>query len=146
MFYIRKIVSDDGKRVKRKIPFTDKDKEELMVHLHFSYIYCLWFWLNFIVLILHLLIPFLQLRTVVAENLPDDHSHHNIEKIFNVAGRWWLYSCISSTNFIFSICMCCRTNTSWCFVPILVSKPSEYAILKILTHEHEETWASAVRY
>ncbi|MCD7448032.1 hypothetical protein HAX54_037345 [Datura stramonium] len=50
------IVSDDGKRVKRKIPFTDKDKEELM------------------------------LRTVVAENLPDDHSHHNIEKIFNVAG------------------------------------------------------------
>ncbi|KAK4345377.1 hypothetical protein RND71_035553 [Anisodus tanguticus] len=50
------IVRDDGKRVKRKIPFTDKDKEELM------------------------------LRTVVAENLPDDHSHHNIEKIFNVAG------------------------------------------------------------
>ncbi|KAM3344228.1 la-related protein 6C [Capsicum galapagoense] len=50
------IVSDDGKRVKRKIPFTDKDKEELM------------------------------LRTVVAENLPNDHSHHNIEKIFNVAG------------------------------------------------------------
>ncbi|XP_049402609.1 la-related protein 6C-like [Solanum stenotomum] len=50
------IVSEDGKRVKRKIPFTDKDKEELM------------------------------LRTVVAENLPDDHSHHNIEKIFNVAG------------------------------------------------------------
>nr|XP_016509580.1 PREDICTED: la-related protein 6C-like [Nicotiana tabacum] len=50
------IVSDDGKKVKRKIPFTDKDKEELM------------------------------LRTVVAENLPDDHSHHNIEKIFNVAG------------------------------------------------------------
>ncbi|XP_059296977.1 la-related protein 6C-like [Lycium ferocissimum] len=50
------IVSDDGKRVKRKMPFTDKDKEELL------------------------------LRTVVAENLPDDHSHHNIEKIFNVAG------------------------------------------------------------
>lgn len=50
------IVSDDGKRVKRKIPFTDKDKEDLM------------------------------LRTVVAENLPDDHSHHNIEKIFNVTG------------------------------------------------------------
>ncbi|CAN4112258.1 unnamed protein product [Withania somnifera] len=50
------IVSSDGKKVKRRIPFTDKDKEDL------------------------------QLRTVVAENLPDDHSHHNIEKIFNVAG------------------------------------------------------------
>lgn len=30
----------------------------------------------------------MQLRTVVAENLPDDHSHQNIEKIFNVIGRW----------------------------------------------------------
>ncbi|KAL2477226.1 La-related protein 6C [Forsythia ovata] len=50
------IVSNDGKKVKRKNPFTDKDKEEL------------------------------QLRTVVAENLPDDHSHQNIEKIFNVVG------------------------------------------------------------
>ncbi|XP_019165814.1 PREDICTED: la-related protein 6C-like [Ipomoea nil] len=50
------IVSSDGKKVKRKQPFTEKDKEEL------------------------------QSRTVVAENLPDDHSHHNIEKIFNVVG------------------------------------------------------------
>ncbi|PHU10506.1 hypothetical protein BC332_22366 [Capsicum chinense] len=50
------IVSNDGKKVKRRIPFTEKDKEDL------------------------------QLRTVVAENLPDDHSHHNIEKIFKVAG------------------------------------------------------------
>ncbi|KAK4378405.1 hypothetical protein RND71_000267 [Anisodus tanguticus] len=50
------IRSSDGKKVKRRIPFTDKDKEDL------------------------------QLRTVVAENLPDDHSHHNIEKIFKVAG------------------------------------------------------------
>ncbi|CAI9104381.1 OLC1v1003039C1 [Oldenlandia corymbosa var. corymbosa] len=49
-------VSSDMKRVKRKVPFTDKVKEEL------------------------------QLRTIVAENLPDDHSHQNIEKIFNVAG------------------------------------------------------------
>jgi len=50
------IVSNDSKKVKRKNRFTDKDKEEL------------------------------QLRTVVAENLPDDHSHQNIEKIFNVVG------------------------------------------------------------
>ncbi|GAA0156617.1 hypothetical protein Leryth_004331 [Lithospermum erythrorhizon] len=49
-------VSSDSKKVKRKKPFTDKEKEEL------------------------------QSRTVVAENLPDDHSHQNIEKIFNVAG------------------------------------------------------------
>ncbi|XP_022897390.1 la-related protein 6C [Olea europaea var. sylvestris] len=50
------IVSNDSKKVKRKNRFTDKDKEEL------------------------------QLRTVVAENLPDNHSHQNIEKIFNVVG------------------------------------------------------------
>ncbi|CAH9079726.1 unnamed protein product [Cuscuta epithymum] len=50
------IVSSDGKKVKRRHPFTEKDKEEL------------------------------QSRTVVAENLPDDHSHHNIERIFNVVG------------------------------------------------------------
>ncbi|KAG9155635.1 hypothetical protein Leryth_017044 [Lithospermum erythrorhizon] len=49
-------VSNDGQRVKRKNPFTEKEREEL------------------------------QLRTVVAENLPDDHSHQNLEKIFNVAG------------------------------------------------------------
>lgn len=29
-----------------------------------------------------------QLRTVIAENLPDDHSHQKIEKMFNVVGRW----------------------------------------------------------
>lgn len=49
-------VSSDGKKVKRKVAFTERVKEDL------------------------------QLRTVVAENLPDDHSHQNIEKIFNVAG------------------------------------------------------------
>ncbi|KAK6946156.1 Ataxin-2, C-terminal [Dillenia turbinata] len=51
------IVSNDGKKVKRKHLFTERDKEEL------------------------------QSRTVVAENLPDDHSHQNLEKIFGVVGR-----------------------------------------------------------
>ncbi|KAG7035123.1 La-related protein 6C [Cucurbita argyrosperma subsp. argyrosperma] len=50
------VVSADGKKVKRKHPFTDKDKEELLS------------------------------RTVVVENLPDNHSHHNLEKIFSVIG------------------------------------------------------------
>ncbi|EXC17385.1 La-related protein 7 [Morus notabilis] len=49
-------VSNDGKKVKRKHPFTEKDREGL------------------------------QSRTVVAENLPEDHSHQNLEKIFRVAG------------------------------------------------------------
>nr|GEW79369.1 la-related protein 6C [Tanacetum cinerariifolium] len=48
------VVSSDGKKVRRKYPFTEKDKEEL------------------------------QSRTVVAENLPEDHSHQNLEKIFSV--------------------------------------------------------------
>ncbi|CAL5377299.1 unnamed protein product [Camellia sinensis] len=51
------VVSNDNKKVKRKHLFTDKDREEL------------------------------QSRTVVAENLPEDHSHHNLEKIFSVVGR-----------------------------------------------------------
>ncbi|XP_050365860.1 la-related protein 6C [Argentina anserina] len=50
------VVSDDSKKVKRKHPFTEKDKEDL------------------------------QARTVVAENLPEDHSHQNLEKIFSVVG------------------------------------------------------------
>ncbi|XP_051146939.1 la-related protein 6C isoform X2 [Andrographis paniculata] len=50
------VVSSDGKKVRRKHPLTDKDKEDLM------------------------------LRSVIVENLPDDHSHHNIEKLFNVVG------------------------------------------------------------
>ncbi|XP_022148536.1 la-related protein 6C [Momordica charantia] len=52
----RLVVSSDGKKVRRKHPFTDKDKEELLS------------------------------RTVVVENLPDNHSHHNLEKIFSVIG------------------------------------------------------------
>lgn len=50
------VLSADGKKVKRKYPFTEKEKEELMS------------------------------RTVVAENLPDDHSHQNLQKIFAVVG------------------------------------------------------------
>ncbi|CAN1307309.1 La-related protein 6C [Linum perenne] len=50
------VVNEDGRKVKRKIPFTEKDREEL------------------------------QSRTVVVENLPDDHSHQNLEKIFGVVG------------------------------------------------------------
>ncbi|XP_061367119.1 la-related protein 6C [Gastrolobium bilobum] len=50
------VLSADGKKVKRKHPFTDKEKEEL------------------------------QSRTVAAENLPDDHSNQNLQKIFSVVG------------------------------------------------------------
>ncbi|GAU31813.1 hypothetical protein TSUD_58140 [Trifolium subterraneum] len=50
------VLSADGKKVKRKHPFGEKEKEEL------------------------------QSRTVVAENLPDDHSHQNLQKIFSVVG------------------------------------------------------------
>ncbi|XP_050231994.1 la-related protein 6C [Mercurialis annua] len=50
------VVSEDNKKVKRKIPFTEKDREEL------------------------------QCRTVIVENLPEDHSHQNLEKIFSVVG------------------------------------------------------------
>ncbi|KAL1192274.1 La-related protein 6C [Cardamine amara subsp. amara] len=51
------VVSEDSKKVKRTSPFTDRDREEL------------------------------QARTVVAENLPDDHSYQNLEKIFGVVGN-----------------------------------------------------------
>ncbi|PSS02565.1 La-related protein like [Actinidia chinensis var. chinensis] len=51
------VVTNDGKKVKRTNLFTDKDREEL------------------------------QSCTVVADNLLDDHSHHNLEKIFSVVGR-----------------------------------------------------------
>ncbi|TKY59126.1 La-related protein 6C [Spatholobus suberectus] len=51
-----KVLSADDKKVKRKHPFTDKEKEDL------------------------------QSRTVVAENLPDDHSHQNLQKIFGTVG------------------------------------------------------------
>ncbi|KAL9662028.1 hypothetical protein QQ045_026856 [Rhodiola kirilowii] len=51
------VVSSDGKKVKRKHPYTERDKEDL------------------------------QARTVVVENLPDDHSHQNLEKILDVVGK-----------------------------------------------------------
>ncbi|KAK8954728.1 hypothetical protein KSP39_PZI001986 [Platanthera zijinensis] len=50
------VVSEDGKKVRRNKLFTEKDKEELMS------------------------------RTVVVENLPEDSSRQNIEKIFSTIG------------------------------------------------------------
>ncbi|KAL0916931.1 hypothetical protein M5K25_014485 [Dendrobium thyrsiflorum] len=50
------VVSEDGKKVRRKKLFTERAKEEQMS------------------------------RTVVVENLPEDSSHQNIEKLFSVVG------------------------------------------------------------
>nr|CAD1819243.1 unnamed protein product [Ananas comosus var. bracteatus] len=51
------LVSEDGKKIKRKQLFTERDKEEL------------------------------QSRTVIVENLPEDYSRQNLEKIFGAIGR-----------------------------------------------------------
>ncbi|EEF33296.1 lupus la ribonucleoprotein, putative [Ricinus communis] len=50
------VVSEDGKRVRRQNPLTELDVEEL------------------------------QSRIVVAENLPEDHCHQNLMKIFSAVG------------------------------------------------------------
>ncbi|PIN01910.1 hypothetical protein CDL12_25576 [Handroanthus impetiginosus] len=50
------LVSEDGKKVKRQHPLTESDMEEL------------------------------QSRIVIAENLPEDHSHQNLMKIFSSVG------------------------------------------------------------
>ncbi|XP_037495322.1 la-related protein 6B [Jatropha curcas] len=50
------VVSEDGKKVRRLHPLTESDVEEL------------------------------QSRIVVAENLPEDHCHHNLMKIFSSVG------------------------------------------------------------
>ncbi|KAJ6734029.1 LA-RELATED PROTEIN 6B-LIKE [Salix koriyanagi] len=50
------VVSDDGKKVRRQHPLTDSEVEEL------------------------------QSRIVVAENLPEDHCHQNLMKIFSAVG------------------------------------------------------------
>ncbi|KAL8104518.1 hypothetical protein AgCh_028662 [Apium graveolens] len=49
-------VSEDGKKVRRLLPLTDSDMEEL------------------------------QSRIVIAENLPEDHCHQNLMKIFSAVG------------------------------------------------------------
>ncbi|KAK2991473.1 hypothetical protein RJ640_016508 [Escallonia rubra] len=67
------VVSNDGKKIRRKHPFTEKDKEEL------------------------------QSRTVVAENLPEDYSHQNLEKIFNVVGSSRFSSYLRSSAFFLKI-------------------------------------------
>ncbi|XP_060173737.1 la-related protein 6B-like [Lycium barbarum] len=50
------VVSEDGRKVRRQYPLGEKDLEEL------------------------------QSRIVVAENLPDDHCHQNLMKIFSTVG------------------------------------------------------------
>ncbi|KAH0706484.1 hypothetical protein KY290_011066 [Solanum tuberosum] len=54
---INLVVSEDGKKVKRQNPLTEAALEEL------------------------------QSRIVVAENLPEDHCHQNLMKIFSAVGR-----------------------------------------------------------
>ncbi|KAJ6906002.1 LOW QUALITY PROTEIN: hypothetical protein NC652_023682 [Populus alba x Populus x berolinensis] len=67
-------LTEDGKKVKRKIPFTDKDREEL------------------------------QSRIVAVENLPEDHSHQNVQKIFSVVGRkHQVYDCVLTTAIVNSV-------------------------------------------
>ncbi|CAH9128512.1 unnamed protein product [Cuscuta epithymum] len=50
------IVSEDGKKIKRRHPLSGKDMEEL------------------------------QSRIIIAENLPEDHCHQNLMKIFSTVG------------------------------------------------------------
>ncbi|KAH7547643.1 hypothetical protein FEM48_Zijuj01G0331500 [Ziziphus jujuba var. spinosa] len=50
------VVSEDGKKVKRQHPLTESDMEEL------------------------------QSRIIVAENLPEDHCHQNLMKVFSAVG------------------------------------------------------------
>ncbi|KAE8704130.1 Chloroplast outer envelope protein 37 isoform 1 [Hibiscus syriacus] len=50
------VVSEDGKKVRRLLPLTESDMEEL------------------------------QSRIIVAENLPEDHCHQNLMKIFSAVG------------------------------------------------------------
>ncbi|XP_071689541.1 la-related protein 6B-like [Rutidosis leptorrhynchoides] len=50
------VVSEDGKKVKRQDPLTESDMEEL------------------------------QSRIIIAENLPDDHCHQNLMKVFSAVG------------------------------------------------------------
>ncbi|XP_038694358.1 la-related protein 6C isoform X1 [Tripterygium wilfordii] len=91
-FSSKLVVTEDGQKVKRKHPFTDKDKEDLQViHLILS-IFCYSGNPKFLIprlFSMHMQIFFSfykQARTVVVENLPEDHSHHNLEKIFGVVG------------------------------------------------------------
>lgn len=79
-----KVVSEDSKKVKRKSTFTDRDREELQVNLN---ILKALITTIFISTIYQFHFLFLQGRTVVAENLPDDHSYQNLEKIFGVVGK-----------------------------------------------------------
>lgn len=51
------VVSEDGKKIKRQHPLTELDIEEV------------------------------QSRIVIAENLPEDHCHQNLMKIFSAVGR-----------------------------------------------------------
>jgi hypothetical protein len=60
------IVSDDGKKVRRRQPFTEKHKEEL------------------------------QSRMIIAENLPEDSSRNSLEKIFGVVGRSGSHFCLKT--------------------------------------------------
>ncbi|XVE97184.1 hypothetical protein REPUB_Repub02eG0289500 [Reevesia pubescens] len=53
---LKLVVSEDGKKVRRQHPLTESDMEEL------------------------------QSRIIVAENLPEDHCHQNLMKIFSVVG------------------------------------------------------------
>ncbi|KAM1420860.1 hypothetical protein ACFX2I_003181 [Malus domestica] len=103
---LKLVVSEDGKKVRRKHPFTEKDKEEL------------------------------QSRTVVAENLPEDHSHQNLEKIFSVVGSIFTLSFKNSVKTI-RICHPHESNSSRSKGDFIVSNKL-HALLEYETMEIAE--------
>ncbi|KAK6130587.1 hypothetical protein DH2020_035679 [Rehmannia glutinosa] len=81
------LVSEDGKKVKRKHPLTESDMEEL------------------------------QSRIVIAENLPEDHSHQNLMKIFSSVkedecGFALSYAFLNDTTSVKSIRTCPPQNSN----------------------------------
>lgn len=83
---ILQVLSEDGKKIKRKQLFTERDKEELQVSngkyiLHYFFFISMQFIGIFV-----FFFSSSKSRTVVVENLPEDYSRQNLEKIFSVAG------------------------------------------------------------
>ena len=60
---------------------------KMLFSFSFLFIFCLMQISTFLLLLL-------QSCTVVVENLPEDHSHQNLDKIFNVVGRLFFVTSI----------------------------------------------------
>ena len=86
------VVSKDGRKVRRLHPLLITEVKDTKVFLEYLVHFLLYFTVQYCFWYLTSVVLFTQSCTVIVENLPDDYSTDNLQKIFANIGRYVFFS------------------------------------------------------